>query len=203
MSGTLQDLIPGLREAEERYRSEAQEAFADAEPRIAGAVEILPMTPQMFIDLEGAECGFVVQLERGIDERDLAIFLWRCSPYYQRGNDELRRFFIGSLAPMSFRLLEEGVWEYLRRTLSGMPLWKSKPGASRGVAAWPSRLVHLFATNYGWTEKETLNCPLRRLWQYANRILEEKDPNYTEHAPAALELRARYLQTLAVEAQRN
>jgi hypothetical protein len=193
MVGSLQDLIPGLREAVEQYRSEAFEAFAGVEPKIFRAIEIQPLTARMFMDLEGGECAFVAKSDRPVDERDIGVFLWRCSPYYQRGNEDLRRLFQASLVPLPFEDVRDEIFEYLRRSLAGMPLWKGKLRASPGVGQWQSRIVHMFAKEYGWTEDYILDLPLRRLWQYANRIVEDADPAYKEQAPAALKLRAEFL----------
>lgn len=206
MGLTLHDLIPGLREAEDAYRSEAQEAFAGVEPKIAGAVEILPLTPRMLLDLDGAENGFVVgaKADEGITCGDIGVFLWRCSPYYERGNDDLRRFFQANLAPLEYETVVRDVSQYLRRSMAGMPLWKGHAGGARGVTTWASRLVHMFAKEYGWSEAQVLDLPFRRLWQYANRILEGADPKYVERAPEALRLRAQWLHSRnAARAARN
>lgn len=207
MASTLYDLIPGLREAEERYRSESFEAFAGVEPKICGTVEIKPLTARMFADLEGGECAFLPPIKREVDETDVGVLLWRCSPYYARGDEDLRRFFQGSLAVLPFEDTKNEIFEYLRRSLAGMPLWKGKLRATPGIGQWQARLVHMFAKEYGWTEDVILDLPFRRLWQYANRIVEEADPAYKEQAPAALRLRSEYLQSLnaraAAEAGRN
>jgi hypothetical protein len=52
----------------------------------------------------------------------------------------------------------------------------------------------MFAKEYGWAEEVTLNLPFRRLWQYANRILEDGDPKFRETYPAAARIRNRWLQ---------
>lgn len=191
MTPTLQTLIPGIREAEARYRSEAQEAFADFEPKICGMVEISPLTPLMMTDLEGGENRFVAG-EGTADAGDIGVLLWRCSPFYKRGDDSLRRFFQANLAPLPYDKTREEIAEYLRRSLGGMPLWR-RDGSASSVATWQSRLVHSFAKEYGWTEEYILNRPFRRLWQYANRMLESEDPKYSERCPEALRIRAAWL----------
>lgn len=194
MGGSLQELIPGLAEAVERYRAEAFEAFAGVEPKICSAIEVRPLTSRMFMDLEGGECAFVARTGRRVDETDVGVLLWRCSPFYERGNEDLRRFFQANLVWMPFEDARDQIFDYLRRSLAGMPLWKGKVWATPGVGQWQSRLVHMFAKEYGWTEDYILDLPLRRLWQYANRIVEDADPSYKEQAPAALKLRAEFLE---------
>ena len=186
------DCIPGLREAEDHYRQENAEAFAGVEPRIGKMVEVLPFTPQMFVELDGADSPF---FRNGaiITEADVAVFLWRVSPYYVRGNEDQRRFFVANLAVLPYDTAVDEITEYLRRSLAGMPLWPGKIRTEVTLVQWPARLVHMFASEYGWAEEYVLNLPFRRLWQYANRILEEKNPDFTEKSAAGMRARDKWL----------
>jgi hypothetical protein len=193
MSKTLHDLIPGLREAESRYRDENAEAFAGVEPKICGRVEIAPLTARMFLDLQGADSPLVGRSDRYPEPADVQVMLWRCSPLYKRGDDDLRRFYQATLIELPFEEAVEGLLEYVRRSLAGQPLWKGSIRATPGVGNWAARLVHLFAKEYGWTEDYVLDLPMRRLWQYANRIMEDADATYKEQAPEALRIRQAWL----------
>ena len=135
MAPGLQDLIPGLREAEDRYRQESAEAFAGVEPDIAGLVEILPFTPKMYVDLEGASCAFF-RPGAQIFPEDIAVFLWRCSPHYQVGTDEaraIRQLFNANLFFVPYERAVADIQLYIRRAWSQMPLWKRKSGAARSI----------------------------------------------------------------------
>ncbi len=194
MSQGLHDLIPGLREAERRYRDEAHESFAGVEARICGKVQVLPMTARMFLDLQGGDNGLVMRNDRPVNEEDVAVLLWRCSPLYSRADEDLRRFYQATLLELPYEDAVVDCLEYVRRSLAGQPLWKGKARATPGVGQWAARLVHIFAKEYGWTEDYVLDLPLRRLWQYANRIMEDADPTYKEQAPDALRLRQLWLE---------
>lgn len=187
------DFIPGLREAEVRYRQENAEAFAGVEPNICGGVEVLPFTPQMFVELDGAGNAFFGERGTPITPADVAVFLWRVSPYFLRGDENLRRFHIGNSAILPYDRAVTEVQEYITRAWAGMPLWPGKAGSGHGLGQWPARLVHIFAKEYGWLEEYTLNLPFRRLWQYANRILEEADPKYREKCGAAMRIQTDWL----------
>lgn len=202
MSKNLHDLIPGLREAEERHRDESAEAFAGIEPKICGRVEILPMTARMFLDLQGADNPLVCRTVRRPAPEDVQVMLWRCSPLYKRGDDELRRFYQATLLELPFDQTVEDLLEYVRRSLAGQPLWKGSVRATPGVGNWAARLVHIFAREYGWTEDCVLDLPFRRLWQYANRIMEDADATYKEQAPGAMELRAAWLKSTNASAEK-
>lgn len=202
MAPGLSDLIPGLREAEDSYRQAASEAFAGVEPNIAGTVEILPFTPQMFIELDGAGNAFFNGTD--ITPADICAFLWRCSPYYTRDGqaaEDTRRFFNGSLYVLNYPKAVDDIKAYIKRAWLGMPLWKTKvkPTGEQAIGQWPARLVHMFAREYGWLEAYVLNLPFRRLWQYANRILEEHDPKYSEQVHESMRLRSQYLAKLQAE----
>lgn len=187
------DFIPGLREAEERYCNENAEAFAGVEPDVCGRVKVQPFTPQMFVELDGAGNSFFGAPGTPITPADVAIFLWRVSPFFDRANDDLRRFHIGFSAALPYDKAVADINDYIRRSWSGMPLWPGKTSNARGLGQWPARLVHLFAREYGWLEDYTLNLPFRRLWQYANRILEEHDPKYREKCGEAMKLQTQWL----------
>lgn len=192
MATGISDLISGLREAEDRYRQEAAEAFAGVELDICG-VPILPMTPKMFIDLDGAGNAFFSKPGTLITPGDCAALLWRCSPCYKVSEPELRSFFNLHLALLDYDALVDGITGYVVRSWSGMPLWPGKVKNEPSLGQWPSRLVHLFAKEYHWQEEYILNLPLRRLWQYANRILEEHDPKYKEKCNEVMRLRQQWL----------
>lgn len=201
MAPGLQDLIPGLREAEDRYRQESAEAFAGVEPDIAGLVEISPFTPKMYVDLEGAGCAFF-RPGAEIYPEDIAVFLWRCSPHYKVGTDEakaIRSLFNANLFFVEYDKAVTDIQLYIRRAWAQMPLWKRKKGSSVSIGEWPARLVHMFASEYGWSEEYILNLPFRRLWQYANRVLESNDPDYKEMCNEGMRIRSEWLQKVNEE----
>ena len=190
-------LAPAIRAAEDSYRQESADAFAGVEPDIAGMVEILPLTTKMFLDLDGAGNAFFGPKGTPLTPSDLATFLWRCSPYYSFGKPDsaaIRSFFNGNLYVVPYQKACNDVTAYILRAWAGMPLWKKSTGSSSNLGHWPSRLVHMFAKEYGWGEDYILNLPLRRLWQYANRVLESKDPDYKELCNAAMRLRQEFLE---------
>lgn len=205
MAPGLQDLIPGLREAEDRYRQESAEAFAGVEPDIAGMIGISPFTPKMYVDLEGASCAFF-RTGTEIRPEDIAVFLWRCSPHYQAGTEDaraLRRLFNASLYVLPYDAAVTDIQLYIRRAWAQMPLWKRKAGSDRSIGEWPSRLVHMFASEYGWPEDYILNLPFRRLWQYANRVLESNDPDFKELCNESMRLRSEFLTRMTEDLQRQ
>lgn len=189
----LYDLIPGLREVEDDYRREQADAFSLIEPKIGQLIPVLPFTPQMFIHLDGIESPFFAKGREEITEVDIALFLWRVSPIYRPEDRDLRTFFIGNLCLLEAQQTTNEICAYIQRAWLGMPAWPGGAGGQPTLAQWPSRLVDMFGKEYGWTEEYVLNMPYRRLWQYANRILERANPKYREQCAAALRLRGDWL----------
>lgn len=186
----IDKLIPGEKEAAEKFRTEQILSFAGVEPDI-GAVAVKPFTPAMFIDLEIGESGFFGGRSPG--PSDLAVMLWRVSEAYERGNAAKRTQFNYFVGMMNHDEAMTGCFDYLRRAWLAMPEWPGSKGGPKSVGIWPSRLVHMFGTEYGWLEEYTLNLPFRRLWQYANRILESNSDRYVQKAPGVRSARADWL----------
>jgi hypothetical protein len=190
MTGTLYDLIPGLREAEEAFRDEQLEAFTGIEAPICG-IEVRPFTPRMFLELDGVENDLLREVEAPRVEH-LGMFLWRISQAFDRFNFRRRRRFLRRF----YRRVDYGpavvqVRTYLKKNYAPMP--NIRRGGEDTIAVWPSVVVHVFASEYHWTEDVILDLPFRRLWQYLNRIFEKRDSHYRQKCDAAMKLRAEWL----------
>jgi hypothetical protein len=190
MAGTLYELIPGLKEAEYKYKAEQLEGFVGIEPPICGSIHVRPFSPQMYLELEG--CGNAFVLHREPTPADAGVFLWRISEKYARMDNKTRDEFIAILSTMSFPEVCLEIHEYRRRAWSGIP--QSMGNAeSESVGSWVSFVVHKIAINYHWPEQEILNMPFRRLWQYMNRIKEHFNDRYKEQCPDSQRLKNDWL----------
>jgi hypothetical protein len=199
MSGTLYELIPGLKEAEERYASAQLEAFVGIEPSICGVILVNPFTPQMYIELEG--CGNAFFNDKEISPEDVAAFLWRISPQYKRDDKAGRLAFLALIGVLPGQGAVDELFEYKRRAWAAMPkATGSLHSASMG--SWVSTLVHAIASKYHWPEQEILNMPFRRLWQYLNRIKEEANDRYVEKCDEAESIKAEWLKNKNAEAEK-
>jgi hypothetical protein len=192
MAGTLYDLIPGLREAEEAFREDQLEAFTGIEPPIRG-IEVRPFTPRMFLELDGVGNDFMRDVDAPRVEH-LAMFIWRISQEFDRLNTWRRRRFLWRFRSIDYGPAVVDVREYLRRNYAPMPVVASSNTDT--VAAWPSVVVHVFASEYHWPEDTILDLPFRRLWQYLNRIFEKRDPKYKQKSAIAMKLRDDWLQKM-------
>ncbi len=191
MAADLYNLIPGLKEVESAYKVQQLEAFTGLEPAICGVILVNPFTPQMFVELDGCGNAFFGDELPGV--ADVAAFLWRISPVYKRGDNEARLIFFGLINNLPYEQCAVELYQYLKRSWAGMPQGKSTARGQQSAGTWISRIVHILASKYGWSEEEILNKPFRRLWQYINRIIEEADEHYIERCPEAQRLRAEWL----------
>jgi len=189
----LETLIPGLAEAEATYRESQLEAFLDVEPAIGEMVYLAGFTPQMHIELERVGNLCVVDGPTP-GHTDVLQFLWRCSIAFERNNVEKRREFWQACSLLPYAETVGQIEAYLVRAWKGQPHWSS--GGVRSAGVWPSMIVHVVASAYGWPEAQILNTPFRRLWQYIHRILEEKNPDYRHINMDVMRLRSEWLRKL-------
>lgn len=191
MKGGFYDIIPGLAKAEDDFVLGQTEAFLNVEPLICGKIKLLPFTAQMFIELDAADSPFFRPDSSPAPEH-VAMFLWRCSPEFSRykwySTWKMNRF-IKRVAHIPYGQAVVEITEYLERAYAPLPAVKRKVTATRSFASWPSHLVHAFASEYGWSEETILNLPLRRLYQYMNRIIESNDPDFKQMCPATAKLK--------------
>lgn len=189
------DFIPGLKEAETKFRDEQIEAFAGVEPDICGMIGVLPFTPQMYLELSGA--GNRLLAAEVVTPIDVAQFLWRVSPGFSRtAKPKVKKAFHLCISVLPFDQAVDELLAYVSRAWAPMPNWPGGGAATPSAGVWPSRIVDMFAKEYGWTEEYILNLPFRRLWQYANRVLERKSDKYTQRCPEVLRLRAEWLKSV-------
>lgn len=208
----LHELIPGLAKAERDYQDLQIEGFLGVEEPIAG-LEVRPFTPRMFLELDYARNGCLGEV-RDPDPVHVEQFLWRVSEVFDRERADPakpgspRRLVIAALAAADYLETVSAIHEYLRKAWASTPtpIQRSGRGSLRGgrrtpksAGTWVSALVDAVASQYAWTENEVLDCAFRRLWQYANRILERNVPEYAQICPDAMRLRDEFL----IEANRK
>lgn len=183
--------IPGLREAIERETEKREFDFLGA-PELLCGIEVMPLSIRRLLRLQAVNSPFLYNADLKAGPVDVALFFWSLSPNYERALVvrqwcELASFALG-------RAVFNGIRHRFIRRLSMLHLgeataacrqyvadaFEDAPGASdeRGPTyyGWPAGYVGLLATEYGWTEDETIDLPLRRLWQHVRRLMRRNDP---------------------------
>lgn len=165
--------IPGLSEAVKRETDARDAAFLDLTTGICG-VQIRQMTPEDLLILDGLDNPMV---QGGpILPNKLAEFLWRMSPQSTKPFHTIRRFFFYQLVRMkNYHKSVESVRKYIEVTFQDSPSGGSG-GKVRPYAGWLAQMVSHLAREFGWSEKQILRTPLRRLFQYEKCIIRWNDP---------------------------
>ena len=186
----LAEVIPGLAEAERLDKEELLEAFAGIEEPICG-IEVRPLTPRMYIDLDLVRNAFFAGGVPSIE--DVCVFLWRISPDFHRDAVETKRRFTLRAAQIPYGEAVVQIHAYLNLAYSAAP---EGSGKRRPFSSWPSVLVYRFAQSFGWSEAQVFDTPYRRLFQYLNRIIEGEDEDYQQHGKRSMRVRDEWLKKI-------
>lgn len=182
---SLIDEIPGYRAAIESETREREKPFAFWPELICG-VEVKPLSASLLARLALIESPLVIG---GIPSPvDVGLFMWCVSFQHERALrvrsvlefvsgrlaswalNRIRLQFIRSIAKKPYRELAKACADYVAAAFD------DAPGFSRGETisyyAATAGAVDSIARTYHWSEREILELPLKRLWQYRRRIEE-------------------------------
>lgn len=168
---TLEEQIPGLREAARRERELRERAFLGAVEPIAG-IEMSPLTLERLNLLMLAGNAYVCG--GAPTAGDAAAVLWVGSAAFRPGDLEARDRFVRRIARLPVDEVEAGVLGYLDTAL--FDLVGDGAGASgkssgrQPVVSWVASIVDTIASEYGWARRDIMTCPLAELAQYLRRI---------------------------------
>lgn len=185
MSGWLS--VPGYREAREREDSIRDAAFILEREEIEG-VSVLPMNARHFLLLAGTGSPFVCG--GSPSEVAAARFLWIVSPQFEIGESKARDKFLKRVRKLPFVATCASIHRYVDETFMDAPGGK----ASEKIpdTSFVAELVDLLAREYHWTERDILNLPLKRIFQYLRRIQKHHDTDATFVNPSD-EIRGKWL----------
>lgn len=166
----LYEIIPGYRDAVEREQSGRDAAFAVETETLFG-VEVLPLTARHFLLLDGCDSAFVTG---GLPlHSDVARVLWILQPNFKPGDTRARDKFLKRIrkllkTPFGYSLAVAEIRAFIDDAFADSPA--SGGGDSPGYVSWIAHYVDLLAHEYHWTEREILNLPMKRIFQYVRMI---------------------------------
>lgn len=169
--------IPGLAAAIQRECEVRDESFLNL-PRIIAGVEALPITPRMLLLLHVSNSPFVCG---GVPlPEHVAAFLWITSPRFIVGNGYKARWRRWQLCRAIRRASYQDAVTAIRAHVEDA--FQDSPSESSGEEKQPvvsvtASLVDCFASQYGWPEREVLDTPIARLFQYARMIRQRNNPD--------------------------
>lgn len=191
--------IPGLREAIERETQKREFDFLGA-PELLCGIEVMPLSIRRLLRLQAVGSPFLYTAATDVDPSDVAMFFWSLSPNYERAMmirqscelvsmslgsfafDHIRQRFVRRLRKLKLDESSAACRQFVADAFEDAPGSSGVDGPT--YYGWPAGYVGLLATEYGWTEDEILDLPLRRLWQHVRRLTLRHDGSATLFNPS-------------------
>jgi hypothetical protein len=170
----LLDQIPGYREAVEAAEMEEESlrdfAYTGWPESICGA-EVKQFTPRHFLLLCSIKSPFLCGGDPSPE--DVGLFLWVVSPEFKPFDLEARARFLESIITLPYAESVQEIRAYIDRARFDRP---SGGSGSTAVASFFASLVHVFASEYGWSRDQVLDSPMAALYQELRMIIRDHDP---------------------------
>lgn len=166
------DVAALFRQAVDEQQAARESAYIECPETLCG-VEVLPFQVKHLVILDLLGSPFI---DGGNpDPGDVAQFLWIVSPAFEWNNRKKRDRFTKRLRRVPFAEAVTEILKYVADAFEDAPGRKEDDGRPP-VVGWPAHLVHLFASEYGWTEQVVFSLPFKRAWQYWRCIALQHDP---------------------------
>ncbi len=189
----LEDLIPGLKQAVEREQKIREQSFLEYPETVCG-VEVQPLTLRRMLLLMSIESPFICG--GAVGPYDVGAFFVVLTDAKVFNKWRLLR----RLGLMDSKAVVSGITEFMDET------FQDKPSTSRGEAvsyySFAAGLVDCLASEYGWTTSETLDCPLKQLFQYLKAMAKRNNPKAIQFNPSD-RVRGNWLKEQNANAGRN
>ncbi len=157
-------------------------------------IEVRLLTLRMFVQLCAVRSPFFTGGRIGPEH--IAQILWRLSPAYDTRtiNREACSQFVESIASIPFKSAMRTINRYIDRMLIDKPPQRvGKITKDKADTSFAASMIHLIASNYGWSGEEILDLPLPRLFQYMRKIQRENDPKTSLWNPIRDRFTARWM----------
>lgn len=159
---------PKLAEAREKDTRDLQRSLVSSPERVGNAW-IVPLTLGRFLYLDAISHPFLTGDSATRDQ--VLDYLWIMSPEFKPGNlKAAKRFF----RRFWFRRVKaDALREFLAEEFAADARAESKAPDP----TWIPRLVDVLANEYGWSEREIFDLPLRRLHLYSGAMVARRSDN--------------------------
>ncbi len=167
-----------VRKQIELAETQQQEAWLNLNASIAG-VEIKQMTLQNYFILQGLESPIL--LGESFTPEDLGIFLWILSPNY-KADAKARDEFCKKIYKVHLATAVKDLDNYMQATFVDADT--SDQASKKSYTIYLAHQIDVYGREYGWTIKETLEIPLRQIFQLntaiGERIAQANGEKYTK-----------------------
>ena len=162
--------IPGYTDAIKRESGSRDASFLSIDATIAG-IKIGQLTPERFLLLDGVSSPFVTG---GTPKpEDVALLLWICSNGFSTTDRKARDKFVRGCRKVSFEKACQDIAAYIKDAFADAPGGRS---GSASYYSWCASMVDIIASEYHWGEREIMQTPLKRLFQYIRAICMRNNP---------------------------
>lgn len=177
---TLSEQIPGLSQAIEREQFVRDSAFLDMPERVAG-FDVKPFTLRHVLLLSLVGNPFMVG--GAATPVDVGQFLWAISTEWSPSSKWRRRWFFRRCRRINYVNALKEIESYLAESFQDAPGGGAE-GERQSFYSFAASMVDLFGKEYGWTERETINLPLKRLFQLMAVIRKRNNPDAVMFNPS-------------------
>lgn len=168
---------PLVTEAFTFERDQREEAFLGV-PEILCGVEVWPLNLLACLRLLRIGSPFLCGHAALATPENCVAFVWLVSAGYRcdqsRAARKARQQCAATVGEQ--KLVRDEIAKFVEASFMDDPPTSDGQKHRTPFTSFAATYVHIFALEYGWTEKETLNLPLTRLFQYLREITLRKDP---------------------------
>lgn len=164
------EYLPKLDAARERDRVEQQGVFLTV-PESVGGIWLQPLTIKRFLLLEGIEHPILTG--KDVTPESVASFCYLLSPEFKEGDSKAAKDFIKNF-PKPSEQFSEQFTEFIKNQLQINAPESNGNETQSANASWVCSTIDLIASEYGWSESDILDLPIRRAFAYGRAIANRK-----------------------------
>lgn len=172
--------VPEYAAAVKKENDVRDAAFLDLPADICG-VKIRQMTAWHWVVLAGIDSPF---LRSGVfmpEPEQVLMFLWVMSPMFERLSKAVlqntavgrwrQRRFIRRYKHLDYKRCVDGICAFVKDTFQDCPEGGEENDKRKAPnISFAAGVVHAIACEYGWNERDIVQMPLKRVFQYLNMI---------------------------------
>lgn len=168
--------IDGYKDAVAKENKIREFAFLDYPELICDEIMVRPLTPRLFSLLHLKKSPIICgdNAENNINVDDILLFLWIISWDFNPKDEVARKEFVKKCLQYNPADLYKGIADYVEEAFQDSTNTK---GLADEVPYyhWLSSLVVAIASEFHWSEREILDIPFKRLWQYLRCLSKKYD----------------------------
>jgi hypothetical protein len=160
--------IPGLKQAIDRERDIRDQSFLDIPESLCG-VEVKPLTLRKLVALGQVGSPFVVG---GVVKLYHA---WAFMVIASEARGLTKWAVFRKIAKSPSQDVVKAITNFIDETFQDSP--PNSKSEATSYYSYAAAMVDVFASEYGWSEEEVLDIPLKRTFQYLKAITKRNRPN--------------------------